>query len=170
MSKPIRRTRARRWSPSIATWRCRPRASGCKRSIFEMAYRIAYSDYPGTAAGPPDPIRWVGPPGPQGQPGPQGVQGVPGPTGPQGLIQEAPTDGQYYSRRNGAWLISPGGMIDAPLDGVSYGRRGGVWAGVLPLAGGTLSGALTLFGDPGAALQAATKQYVDGAVTRAGGP
>ena len=31
----------------------------------------------------------------------------------------------------------------------------------LPLAGGTLTGALTLSGDPGAALQAATKQYVD---------
>lgn len=40
----------------------------------------------------------------------------------------------------------------------------------LPLAGGALTGALTLPGDPGAALQAATKQYVDGAVTRAGGP
>ena len=31
----------------------------------------------------------------------------------------------------------------------------------LPLAGGTLSGALTLPGDPTATLQAATKQYVD---------
>jgi hypothetical protein len=41
-----------------------------------MAYRLAYSDYPGTAEGPPDPERWVGP---QGPPGPQGAQGIPGP-------------------------------------------------------------------------------------------
>ena len=35
------------------------------------------------------------------------------------------------------------------------------------LAGGTLTGALTLNADPGAALGAATKQYVDGKVTAA---
>jgi hypothetical protein len=40
-----------------------------------MAYRLKYSDYPGTAEGPPDPERWVGPPGPMGPPGPQGVPG-----------------------------------------------------------------------------------------------
>ena len=37
----------------------------------------------------------------------------------------------------------------------------------LPLAGGTLTGALTLNADPGAALGAATKQYVDGKVSAA---
>ena len=37
----------------------------------------------------------------------------------------------------------------------------------LPLVGGTLTGALTLAADPGAALGAATKQYVDGKVTAA---
>ncbi len=35
-------------------------------------------------------------------------------------------------------------------------------AGTLAKAGGTMTGALTLAGDPGAPLQAATKQYVDG--------
>ena len=35
----------------------------------------------------------------------------------------------------------------------------------LPLAGGTLTGALTLATDPSSALQAATKQYVDNAIT-----
>ena len=40
-----------------------------------MAYRLQYSDYPGTAEGPPDPARWVGPPGPAGPPGPVGPQG-----------------------------------------------------------------------------------------------
>jgi hypothetical protein len=38
-------------------------------------YRLAYSDYPGTAEGPPDPARWVGPPGPPGPPGPVGPAG-----------------------------------------------------------------------------------------------
>ena len=42
-----------------------------------MAYRLNYSDYPGSA-GPPDPAAWVGPPGPQGVPGPVGPQGIPG--------------------------------------------------------------------------------------------
>lgn len=58
-----------------------------------MAYKLAYSDYPGTDTGPPDPERWVGPPGPPGPPGPQGnagypstVPGPPGPPGPQGPI------------------------------------------------------------------------------------
>src|SRR4029077_13977118 len=37
----------------------------------------------------------------------------------------------------------------------------------LPIAGGVLTGALTLAADPGAALDAATKQYVDGKVTAA---
>jgi hypothetical protein len=37
----------------------------------------------------------------------------------------------------------------------------------LPIAGGTLTGALVLAADPGAALGAATKQYVDGKVTAA---
>src|SRR4029077_4793012 len=37
----------------------------------------------------------------------------------------------------------------------------------LPTARGVLTGALTLAADPGAALDAATKQYVDGKVTAA---
>ena len=39
----------------------------------------------------------------------------------------------------------------------------------LPTAGGTLTGALTLSGDPSSNLHAATKQYVDAAVTQGGG-
>jgi hypothetical protein len=49
-----------------------------------MAYKLRYSDYPGTDTGPPDPERWVGPPGP---PGPQGATGATGPQGPQGQPQ-----------------------------------------------------------------------------------
>ena len=48
-----------------------------------MAYRLNYSDYPGSA-GPPNPAEWVGPPGP---PGPVStVPGPPGPPGPQGPV------------------------------------------------------------------------------------
>jgi hypothetical protein len=49
-----------------------------------MAYRLQYSDYPGTAEGPPDPARWVGPPGPPGPVGPPGPPGPPGPMPPGG--------------------------------------------------------------------------------------
>ena len=43
-----------------------------------MAYRISYSDYPGTDTGPPDPERWIGPAGPAG---PKGEKGDTGATG-----------------------------------------------------------------------------------------
>lgn len=43
-----------------------------------MAYRLHYSDYPGTALGPPDPARWIGPPGPPGPAGPPGLDGTQG--------------------------------------------------------------------------------------------
>lgn len=38
----------------------------------------------------------------------------------------------------------------------------------VPLAGGTMTGALTLYGDPASALQAVTKQYADGLATNLG--
>jgi hypothetical protein len=62
---------------------------------------------------------------------------------------------------------------EAPTDGNTYGRTGSTttWtlvynqtqsdARYLKLAGGTLTGTLTLNADPASALQAATKQYVD---------
>lgn len=57
-----------------------------------------------------------------------------------------------------------GGIADAPSDGSAYGRLNAAWAKVLPLAGGTLTGALILAADPATALGAATKQYVDGLI------
>ena len=55
-----------------------------------------------------------------------------------------------------------GGTVDeAPSNGTSYGRRNTTWAPVLPLAGGTMTGTLVLNTDPATPLQAATKQYVD---------
>ena len=86
-----------------------------------MAYRLTFSDYSGTATGPPDPIRWVGPPGPKGDKGDKGDQGAPG---------------------------AAQGIGEAPTDGVTYGRRGSAatWYGVLPLTGGTVSGPLGVTG------------------------
>lgn len=59
--------------------------------------------------GPEGPIGLTGSTGPSGPPGATGPEGPIGPTGPQGIIAEAPIDGAYYSRRNGAWAPPPGG-------------------------------------------------------------
>lgn len=53
-----------------------------------------------------------------------------------------------------------GGIPDAPLNTTTYGRLNGAWVGVLPLAGGTMTGPITLSADPVAAMQPATQQYV----------
>ena len=60
------------------------------------------------------------------------------------IIADAPNDGSEYVRKNLAWALASSGMIDAPADGTAYGRLNSAWAGVLPLVGGTLTGALTL--------------------------
>ena len=86
-----------------------------------MAYRLNYSDYPGSA-GPPDPAAWVGPPGPPGPVGPKGDQGDQGVAG--NPFPEAPNDGALYGR----------------------GGTAVVWSPVLPLTGGALTGPLALAG------------------------
>lgn len=58
-------------------------------------------------------------------------------------------------------LLYTAGLPEAPNDGSSYGRNSLAWAKVLPIAGGTLTGALILNADPVVALGAATKQMVD---------
>jgi hypothetical protein len=83
------------------------------------------------------------------------------------IVTDAPNDGQEYVRKNLAWAIASTGMADAASDGTTYGRLNGAWTAVLPLVGGTLTGALVLAADPLVALGAATKQYVDtGVATR----
>jgi len=54
-------------------------------------------------------------------------------------IGDAPADNQYWVRRNNAWALSPGGMLDAPSDGYSYMRVNGAWS-----SGGTLAGQLNV--------------------------
>jgi hypothetical protein len=65
-----------------------------------------------------------------------------------------PTLGQTFTSPNGtAWT----------WDGAKW-TSGATGSGFLPLSGGTLTGPLTLNADPTAALQPATKEYVDGPV------
>jgi len=79
-------------------------------------------------------------------------------------VPEAPNDGQYYSRRNTAWQVSPGGLVDAPNDGALYGRQSVAWAKGVKLGGDTMTGHLSLPAGPAAA-NAVRKDYVDTADT-----
>jgi len=64
-----------------------PSVTGATVTTPSAEYRLQYSDFPGTAVGPPDPARWIGPPGPPGPAGPPGT-GEPGPPGPAGADGE----------------------------------------------------------------------------------
>jgi microcystin-dependent protein len=64
-------------------------------------------------------------------------------------------------------VIGPPGIPDAPDAAHTYGRIGGAtpsWSPALPLAGGTVTGPITLPADPVTALNASTKQYVDNSI------
>ena len=93
-----------------------------------------------------------GPAGPKGDPGATGAQGPPGPQGPQGNTGATGAQGPA------------GGLGEAPTNGKVFGRLNGAWTQTLNIAGDTMQGALVLFADPSNAMQAATKQYVDGKV------
>lgn len=96
-----------------------------------------------------------GPAGPKGDQGDQGIQGIQGPVGPEGPQGDVGPQGP----------IGPTGPVpEAPIDTKTYGRKDGAWVditatllnGYLPLAGGTLSGNLTLnsaAGSPAVTLQ-----------------
>ena len=62
---------------------------------------------PSTVPGP------TGPKGDTGDTGPQGPQGIQGETGPAGDFgdNEAPTDGQTYGRKDGAWSLIEGSAV-----------------------------------------------------------
>jgi hypothetical protein len=81
---------------------------------------VALRDYtnasiPGAIPGP------AGPQGPKGDAGPPGSPGPKGDPGADGILPEAPTDGTTYGRRGST----------------------GSWSGVLPLAGGHMTGYMT---------------------------
>lgn len=60
-----------------------------------------------------------------------------------------------------------GALPEAPADANAYARQNKTWVPALPLAGGTLTGPLTLAADPTAPLHPATKEYVDAAAAHA---
>ena len=71
---------------------------------------------------------------------------LPGSGGSGGGIEEAPTDGNYYARRNAAWyeVDAPGtggggggGIDEAPIDGRPYVRVDGNWAAFDIIDGGS---------------------------------
>jgi hypothetical protein len=61
-----------------------------------------------------------------------------------GFMLDSASDGVTYGRKNGAWAATAAGLADAVSDGSSYGRLNATWAKVLPLAGGTLTGNITI--------------------------
>ena len=62
---------------------------------------------------------------------------------PQSYIPEAPNTGQRFGRFNSTWQLDAI-QVDAPSDGATYGRLNGAWSGALPIAGGTVTGSLTV--------------------------
>lgn len=67
-------------------------------------------------------------------------------------ITDAPVDGSEYVRKNGGWSILGAALTDAPSDGSLYGRLNAVWTKALALAGGILTGNLTIAPAAGNAL------------------
>ena len=139
------------------------RAEGLRRASQELSKpRDGKDGAPGPAGAP-------GVAGEPGQPGKTGPEGPPGEMGPMPRHQwnetklrfEQPDGwGKYVELRGPA-----GEPARAPF-GTRLGGGGGITQGdadlrYLKLVGGTLTGALTLSGDPASALQAATKAYVD---------
>lgn len=92
------------------------------------------------------------------------------------LFDSAAGGGTTWHNQSGAFSGgSPGSAGDYGLDtdtGAIYLNTGGTWgllqAPPLPIAGGTLTGALVLAGAPTLDLHAATKKYVDDTVTGGG--
>src|SRR6185312_2690355 len=79
-------------------------------------------------------------------------------------INTAVTYGQFVSGISGISNIDASGLLIRPTGAKSSSRLADFAAGLLPMAGWSMSGALTLTSDPITSLQAATKAYVDGQV------
>jgi hypothetical protein len=78
-------------------------------------------------------------------------------------IQADAPDAQSYARTKGAWvnLSATTGPPEAPNDASTYGRHALAWTQVVPLTGATMTGTLTLAGNPSGAADASNKAYVD---------
>ena len=137
---------------------------------------------PGTDGDPGGPVGPQGPAGPTGSTGAQGPQGAPGATGAQGP-QGAPgatgaTGSQGPQGPAGADGLGTPATVPPLMDGAAavgtspnFARQDHVHpsdTARVAKAGDTMSGPLTLPGDPTANLHAATKQYAD-SLSAAGG-
>jgi hypothetical protein len=84
-----------------------PDAKGGKAAFVNKGY-VDDAGGAGTP-GPEGPEGPAGPAGPTGPTGPTGPAGAQGPAGPQGnpgsIIPDAPSNGSFYARQNGAWVI-----------------------------------------------------------------
>jgi len=105
----------------------------------------------------------VGPPGPTGDTGPQGPQGVQGPIGPAGA-DGAGAPGSALPLMD----VSPA-VVGSSLLFSREDHRHPIDTSRVAKAGDTMTGALTLVGDPTALMHAATKQYADTKLSLAGG-
>jgi hypothetical protein len=121
--------------------------------LVEVVTTVVGPPGPPGPAGPEGPIGPQGPPGVDGTPGgppgpegPQGVQGPPGSTGPAGPQGSTGSPGSPGAQ--GPQGIpgpqGPPGVID-PDQFISPDQLTAALAGYLPLAGGTLTGGLTVF-------------------------
>ena len=57
----------------------------------------------------------------------QATAGYPASGNPSGFLTDAPSDGNYYSRYNGAWAVPSFGVPEAPNDGLLYARNNLNW-------------------------------------------
>ena len=71
------------------------------------------------------------------------------------------TYSQFMSGLSGVTNVDVSRLLVVPTGGTTSTRLADLAANTLPLAGGALTGALTLAADPSTSLQAATKRYVD---------
>ncbi len=80
----------------------------------------------------------------------------------------AVTYSQFMSGISGLSNVNASQLMVIPTGSTVQQKLADFAAGALPKSGGALTGSLTLAADPAAALQAATKQYVDARVLRTG--
>ena len=112
-------------------------------------------------AGPTGPTGAAGDTGPAGLAGPTGATGATGPAGPTGATStvpgpQGPTGPQGPNWQVGAGLALNTGTTPFTIDVITP---------YVPISGAVMTGLLTLSGPPTGPLGAATKAYVDSAVT-----
>lgn len=86
----------------------------------------------------------------------------------QGGINTAVPYSQFMSGLSAAANVNGSQLLVTPTGSAVPEKLADFAARTLPLTGGTMTGTLTLAADPTAALQAATKEYVDNRVIRSG--